>query len=211
MILEQFYAMSSCTPSRSALLTGVHPAHNGLYHSSVGTWTPVRLGCELLLLLRLYYDYYYYYYYYHYHCFDSRPPPSSRCRSTTPHAAAAAQGGRAVGLSRTASASGTSATTIARRSDVAPASTSSHGYFVVHAVLLHVGDYGLCVDGVSCFEDFNWNGAPLHRESGKLDRALRRGALVDVVAAHDASKPLTTTSRRAARATATRRRAICSS
>ena len=80
VILEQFYAMPSCTPSRSALLTGVHPAHNGLYHSSVGTWTPVRFPARP----------------------TTTPPPHAcpslavRAAAPLPHAAAAAQGGRAV-------------------------------------------------------------------------------------------------------------------
>lgn len=50
VILENFYAMPDCTPSRSALLSGVHPVHNGLFHLSIGISLPFGLPLHFRLL-----------------------------------------------------------------------------------------------------------------------------------------------------------------
>ena len=50
IILDRFYAMPQCTPSRSSLLSGVHPMHTGLYISSVSPTSPFALPLHFRLL-----------------------------------------------------------------------------------------------------------------------------------------------------------------
>ena len=50
VILDRFYAMPQCTPSRTSLLSGVHPMHTGMYVTSINPATPFALPLHFRIL-----------------------------------------------------------------------------------------------------------------------------------------------------------------
>lgn len=50
VILKNYYVQPICTPSRSALLTGKHPIHTGMYHYTIGGAEPYGLSLGETLL-----------------------------------------------------------------------------------------------------------------------------------------------------------------
>lgn len=50
VILNNYYVQPICTPSRSALMTGKHPIHTGLQHSTIGGPHPYGLALSEILL-----------------------------------------------------------------------------------------------------------------------------------------------------------------
>ncbi|XP_045133801.1 arylsulfatase B-like isoform X2 [Portunus trituberculatus] len=50
LILNNYYVQPICTPSRSALLTGKHPIHTGMYHYTIGGAQPYGLSLSETLL-----------------------------------------------------------------------------------------------------------------------------------------------------------------
>ena len=49
IVLNQFYTQPLCTPSRGALLTGIHPMHTGLQHFVLHMQSPTGLPLDLNL------------------------------------------------------------------------------------------------------------------------------------------------------------------
>ncbi|CAG2176274.1 unnamed protein product, partial [Oppiella nova] len=49
IVLDQFYTQPLCTPSRGALLTGIHPMHTGLQHFVLHMQSPTGLPLDLTL------------------------------------------------------------------------------------------------------------------------------------------------------------------
>ena len=49
IVLNQFYTQPLCTPSRGALLTGIHPMHTGLQHFVLHMQSPTGLPLDLTL------------------------------------------------------------------------------------------------------------------------------------------------------------------
>src|SRR6185437_16310437 len=46
IVLNQYYTQPLCSPSRGALLTGVHPIHTGLQNSVLMDWAPTGLPLQ---------------------------------------------------------------------------------------------------------------------------------------------------------------------
>ncbi|CAG2174271.1 unnamed protein product [Oppiella nova] len=49
IVLNQYYTQPLCSPSRGALLTGVHPIHTGLQNSVLMDWAPTGLPLQYKL------------------------------------------------------------------------------------------------------------------------------------------------------------------
>ncbi|XP_065216175.1 arylsulfatase B-like isoform X2 [Planococcus citri] len=50
VILHNYYTLTVCSPSRSALMTGIHPIHTGMYHSVIHDGEPFGLPLNLKIL-----------------------------------------------------------------------------------------------------------------------------------------------------------------
>lgn len=48
--LERFYTQSDCTPSRSALMTGLYPIHTGMYHEDLNSESNWGLPLEMTII-----------------------------------------------------------------------------------------------------------------------------------------------------------------
>ena len=154
IILDRFHAMPQCTPSRSSLLSGVHPMHTGMFVTSISPNTPFGLPLHFRLL----------------------PEYLKMANSAT---CTHGIGKWDIGHYHW------------RYLPVHRGFDSWYGYYSAFtSYLSHIGNYGLCTNGIDCFTDFNDNGRSLKHEAGKYSTRLFAEQAEKIIEEHDPAAPL---------------------